>query len=183
VHWREHLSPNFQVTVNKSPIQFNSEDDKAHGWIDIAKAEHSPGKAIVVEITERLLLDPSSEVKQRLKAFQEIGMQVALDDFGTGYSSLSYLKKYKIDYLKIDKSFVANLSEGSDDLILCEAIIMMAHRLGMKVIAEGIETPQQRALLIRAGCDYAQGFLFAKSLSAKDLEAYTLQQNQAALVQ
>jgi EAL domain-containing protein (putative c-di-GMP-specific phosphodiesterase class I) len=75
------------------------------------------------------------------------------------------------------------LSEGSDDLILCEAIIMMAHRLGMKVIAEGIETPQQRALLIRAGCDYAQGFLFAKSLSAKDLEAYTLQQNQAALVQ
>lgn len=183
IHWREHLSPQFQVTVNKSPIQFTGEDDKTHRWVDIVKAQHAPGKAVVVEITERLLLDPSSEVKHRLNAFHEMGMQVALDDFGTGYSSLSYLKKFKIDYLKIDKSFVANLSEGSDDLILCEAIIMMAHRLGMKVIAEGIETAQQHQLLLKAGCDYAQGFLFARSLSPADLEAYALQQNQATLIQ
>jgi EAL domain-containing protein (putative c-di-GMP-specific phosphodiesterase class I) len=139
------------------------------------------GKAIVVEITEGLLLDASADVIQRLKSFQALGMQIALDDFGTGYSSLSYLKKFDIDYLKIDQSFVANLSEGSDDLILCEAIIMMAHRLGMKVIAEGIETALQKTLLIRAGCDYGQGFLFSKSLSASDLEAYVLQHNQSLL--
>ena len=183
LHWRQTLEPNFQVAVNKSPIQFNFDEDKAHSWLTLVNQQQQSGQAIVVEITEGLLLDASSEVIQRLKSFQEMGMQVALDDFGTGYSSLSYLKKFDIDYLKIDRSFVANLAEGSDDLILCEAIIMMAHRLGMKVIAEGIETVQQKTLLIRAGCDYGQGFLFAKSLSPKDLEAYVLQHNHAVLVQ
>jgi EAL domain-containing protein (putative c-di-GMP-specific phosphodiesterase class I) len=96
---------------------------------------------------------------------------------------LSYLKKFEIDYLKIDQSFVANLSEGSDDLILCEAIIMMAHRLGMKVVAEGIETAQQKTLLVRAGCDYGQGFLFSKSLLPKDLEAYAILHNQTVFTQ
>ena len=183
LHWRQTLEPNFQVAVNKSPIQFNFDEDKAHSWLTLVNQHQQSGQAIVVEITEGLLLDASSEVIQRLKSFQEMGMQVALDDFGTGYSSLSYLKKFDIDYLKIDRSFVANLAEGSDDLILCEAIIMMAHRLGMKVIAEGIETAQQKTLLIRAGCDYGQGFLFAKSLSPKDLEAYVLQHNHVVLVQ
>lgn len=183
MHWRQTLESNFQVAVNKSPIQFHFDEDKAHSWLTLVNQHPSSGQAIVVEITEGLLLDASSEVIQRLKAFQEMGMQVALDDFGTGYSSLSYLKKFDIDYLKIDRSFVANLSEGSDDLILCEAIIMMAHRLGMKVIAEGIETVQQKTLLIRAGCDYGQGFLFAKSLAPKDLEAYVLQHNHTVLVQ
>lgn len=183
MHWRQTLESNFQVAVNKSPVQFNFDEDKAHSWLTLVNQHPSSGQAIVVEITEGLLLDASSEVIQRLKAFQEMGMQVALDDFGTGYSSLSYLKKFEIDYLKIDRSFVANLAEGSDDLILCEAIIMMAHRLGMKVIAEGIETVQQKTLLIRAGCDYGQGFLFAKSLSPKELEAYVLQHNHAVLVQ
>lgn len=183
IEWRNTLESNFQVAVNKSPVQFNFDDDKSHSWLALISHHQVDGQAIVVEITEGLLLDGSSEVLQRLRAFQEMGMQIALDDFGTGYSSLSYLKKFEIDYLKIDRSFVANLSEGSDDLILCEAIIMMAHRLGMKVIAEGIETAQQRTLLIRAGCDYGQGFLFAKSLSPKDLEAYVLAHNHAVLVQ
>lgn len=183
LHWRQTLESNFQVAVNKSPIQFNFDEDKAHSWLALVNHHQQSGQAIVVEITEGLLLDASNEVIQRLKSFQEMGMQVALDDFGTGYSSLSYLKKFDIDYLKIDRSFVANLADGSDDLILCEAIIMMAHRLGMKVIAEGIETVQQKTLLIRAGCDYGQGFLFAKSLPPKELEAYVLQHNHAVLVQ
>jgi diguanylate cyclase (GGDEF)-like protein/PAS domain S-box-containing protein len=181
LHWRRVLETNFQVSVNKSPIQLSYEDEKAHCWLEPLSQQPGSGQAIVVEITEGLLLDASSEVIQRLKAFQDMGMQVALDDFGTGYSSLSYLKKFEIDYLKIDRSFVANLSEGSDDLILCEAIIMMAHRLGMKVIAEGIETVQQKTLLIRAGCDYGQGFFFAKSLSPQDLEAYVLLHNQVVM--
>jgi EAL domain-containing protein (putative c-di-GMP-specific phosphodiesterase class I) len=91
-----------------------------------------------------------------------------LDDFGTGYSSLAYLRRFDIDYLKIDKSFIHNLSHNSDEFALCEAIIVMAHKLGIKVIAEGVETEQQRKLLASAGCDYAQGYLFSKPISADE---------------
>jgi EAL domain-containing protein (putative c-di-GMP-specific phosphodiesterase class I) len=104
--------------------------------------------------------------------FRDANIQVSLDDFGTGYSSLSALKRLDIDYLKIDKLFVDNLALNSDDLALCEAIIVMAHKLDIKVIAEGIETEQQRDLLIAAGCDYGQGYLFAKPLPASEFEAF-----------
>jgi EAL domain-containing protein (putative c-di-GMP-specific phosphodiesterase class I) len=96
---------------------------------------------------------------------------VALDDFGTGYSSLSYLKIFDIDYLKIDRSFTRNLSVDSSDMALSEAIIVMAHKLGLRVIAEGVETEQQRALLIAAGCDYGQGYLFARPMPADQFDA------------
>ena len=99
-------------------------------------------------------------------------MGVSLDDFGTGYSSLSYLQRYDIDLLKIDQSFVRNLSPASKDLALCKAIIVMAHELGMKVIAEGVETASQRDLLLAAGCDHAQGFWFARPMTVPDFEAW-----------
>jgi EAL domain-containing protein (putative c-di-GMP-specific phosphodiesterase class I) len=83
---------------------------------------------------------------------------------------LSYLKKFDIDYLKIDQSFVRNLSADSSDFVLCEAIVVMAHKLGLKVIAEGVETTLQRDLLASIGCDYAQGYLFAKPLPAMEFE-------------
>lgn len=102
--------------------------------------------------------------------YRDAGIQVALDDFGTGYSSLSYLNKLDIDFLKIDRSFVQNLQADSNDLALCEAIIVMAHKLGLKVIAEGIETQGQQDLLINAGCDHGQGYLFAKPLSVTEFE-------------
>jgi EAL domain-containing protein (putative c-di-GMP-specific phosphodiesterase class I) len=102
---------------------------------------------------------------------RDAGIQVALDDFGTGYSSLSYLKKFDIDYIKIDRTFVRNLTVASDDMALCEAIIVMAHKLGLKVIAEGIETLTQLHLLTKAGCDYGQGHYFAEPLPAQDFEA------------
>ncbi|MGP1614848.1 MAG: EAL domain-containing protein, partial [Pollutimonas bauzanensis] len=95
-----------------------------------------------------------------------------LDDFGTGYSSLSYLKKFDIDYIKIDQSFVRNLGPDTDDMALCEAIIVMAHKLGLKVIAEGVETIDQRDLLIRAGCDYGQGYLFSAPLAAEKFSVF-----------
>ncbi|MDP1934469.1 MAG: EAL domain-containing protein, partial [Nitrosomonas sp.] len=110
--------------------------------------------------------------------FRDAGVQVAIDDFGTGYSSLSYLKKFDIDYLKIDRSFISNLDSESNDRILCEAIITMAHRLGMKVIAEGVETDSQKQLLIAMGCDYVQGYFFSKPLTADKFEAFLLQQGQ-----
>ena len=118
-----------------------------------------------------MLLEASPLVIKNLKRLRDAGLQISLDDFGTGYSALSYLAKFEIDYLKIDKSFVKNLSVGSTNLALCEAMIVLAHKLGMKVIAEGIETPEQRDLLIQAGCDYGQGYLFAKPLSSADFES------------
>ena len=102
--------------------------------------------------------------------FRDAGIKVAIDDFGTGYSSLSYLKKFDIDYLKIDQSFVRQLGEDANDLALCEAIIVMAHKLGLEVVAEGVETTLQRDLLLEAGCDYAQGYLFSKPMPPEEFE-------------
>lgn len=172
--WRDKLHPQFQLTVNKSPVQFNEEDNQHRGWLSTVKAFNKPAEFLVVEITEGLLLDASQKVQSRLIEFQKMGIQVALDDFGTGYSSLSYLKKFDIDYLKIDRSFVTHLDENSDDLVLCEAIIVMAHRLGMKVIAEGIETEAQMQLLKRAGCDYGQGYFFSRPISVEVFESFAV---------
>ena len=132
---------------------------------------YTEGQNIVIEITEGLLLKAATSVTDKLLKFRDAGIQVAIDDFGTGYSSLSYLKKFDIDYLKIDKLFVDNLETDVDDMVLCEAIIVMAHKLGLKVIAEGVETEAQRNLLTNAGCDYAQGYLFSRPVSPEALEA------------
>ena len=174
-HWRASVHPNFQISINKSPAQFHH-ISTAHGaWLDHLKALGLPGAAIAVEITEGLLLDANSAVTVRLLELRDAGIQVSLDDFGTGYSSLSYLQKFEIDYIKIDQSFVRHLVAGSTDLALCKAIIVMAHELGMKVIAEGIETTGQRDLLVAAGCDFGQGYLFARPMPAIDFEAFVAQ--------
>ncbi len=169
--WRDKFDPHFQISVNKSPIQFlNTRYDPQH-WLRQLQALGLPGQSIVVEITEGLLLDASDKVHEQLLVFRDAGLQVALDDFGTGYSSLSYLKKFDIDYIKIDQSFVRHLQPASNDMALCEAIIAMAHKLGIKVIAEGIETTEQAALLTAAGCDYGQGYLFSRPVPADQFEA------------
>ena len=129
-----------------------------------------PGSAVLVEITERLLMKADGASKNKLLAFRDAGVQVALDDFGTGYSSLSYLKRFDIDFIKIDQLFVRNITTESDDLALCQAIIAMAHRLELKVVAEGVATAEQHELLMRAGCDYAQGFLYSQPLPAARFE-------------
>ena len=128
------------------------------------------GDSIVVEITEGLLLDAHGSVVNQLYALRQGGIQIAIDDFGTGYSSLAYIKKFEIDYIKIDQTFTKSLGAASDALVLCEAIIVMAHKLDIKVIAEGVETPLQRDLLLAAGCDFAQGYLFSKPLPADEFD-------------
>jgi diguanylate cyclase (GGDEF)-like protein/PAS domain S-box-containing protein len=168
--WCEKHCPDFQISVNKSPAQFHNNGDSHANWFGHLQTLGLSGHCIVIEITERLLLDDSPFVKDKLFEFRNVGMQISLDDFGTGYSSLAYLKKYNIDYLKIDQTFVCNLTKDSTDMALCEAIILMAHKLGMKVIAEGIETDAQRDLLMQAGCDYGQGFLFSKPVTAAEFE-------------
>jgi EAL domain-containing protein (putative c-di-GMP-specific phosphodiesterase class I) len=169
-HWRHSLHTDIQISVNASPVQFKASPGCHSLWSSQPEPSTLDGKSIVIEITEGILMDASSEIVDKLIAFRDAGMQVALDDFGTGYSSLSYLKKFDIDYLKIDQSFVKNLEPQSDDLILCQAIIVMAHKLGIQVIAEGIETQQQLDLLRNAGCDYGQGYLFSRPVPAAEFE-------------
>ena len=166
--WRAFLNPAFQISVNKSPVQFHNEKQSHISWYDYLSEQGLPGQSIAVEITEGLLLDASLHVTDTLLEFRDAGIQVSLDDFGTGYSALSYLKKFDIDYLKIDQSFTSNLAPGSDDMSLCEAIIVMAHKLGMQVIAEGVETEEQKNLLTAAGCDYGQGYFFSKPIPANE---------------
>ena len=170
--WREQLHPDFQISVNKSPVQFHRADAERTVWGQQLAALRLPRRALMVEITEGLLLDPGSDVAQHLQALRSAGIGVSLDDFGTGYSSLSYLQQYDIDFIKIDKSFVGGLAPGSNDLALCKAMIVMAHQLGIQVIAEGVETAAQRDLLAEAGCDYAQGFLFARAMEPARFEAW-----------
>jgi diguanylate cyclase (GGDEF)-like protein/PAS domain S-box-containing protein len=169
---RDQHHPAFQITVNKSPVQFNNDDILYKSWFDHLNTLGLPGSSISIEITEGLLLDSASKVLDRLSEFNHAGIQVALDDFGTGYSSLSYLKKFDIDYLKIDQSFVRDLEVDESDKALCEAIIAVAHKLGLRVIAEGIETEGQRRFLAEAGCDYGQGFLFSRPKPAHEFEHY-----------
>jgi len=118
-----------------------------------------------------LLMEAGEQVTNRLLDFRDAGIQVAIDDFGTGYSSLSYLRQYDIDSLKIDQSFVRNLEQDENDRALCEAIIVMAHKLGIKVVAEGVENKFQHEILRDFGCDFAQGYLYSRPVSAIDLTA------------
>ncbi len=170
-HLRESHYAKFQISVNVSPVQFRHKGSDFKAWLDYLQQLGLPGQNIVVEITEGLLLDADTSVTDQLLEFRDAGVRVSLDDFGTGYSSLSYLKKFDIDYLKIDQSFVRNLADDPNDQALCEAIIVMAHKLGLKVIAEGVETEQQRDLLAAYGCDYAQGWLYSKAIPAGEFEA------------
>ena len=168
--WSKLCRDGCQVSVNISPVQFQHGGKFCDEWIEYLAGLGLPGKNIVIEITEGLLLNAESEVNDKLLKFFEAGVQVAIDDFGTGYSSLSYIKQFDIDFLKIDQSFVNNLETDQNNMALTEAIIVMAHKLGLKVIAEGVETEGQRKLLLAAGCDYAQGYLLSEPLAAQEFE-------------
>jgi diguanylate cyclase (GGDEF)-like protein len=161
----------FKISVNVSPMQFRNDDNLNVRWLSHLATAGLAAQSMVIEITEGLLLDLTPEVKDKLLAFGDAGIQVALDDFGTGYSSLAYLKKFDIDYLKIDRAFVKNIETDVEERALCDAIIVMAHKLGLKVIAEGVETVAQRDFLYAAGCDFAQGYLFSKPVPAAEFEA------------
>ena len=168
--WRALHNPLLQISVNKSPVQFYKDGEDHAAWLSHLRKLDLPGQCIAIEITEGLLMDSNISMTAALLTLREAGIQISMDDFGTGYSSLSYLKKFHIDYLKIDRSFVRDLATDPNDLALSEAIIVMAHRLGIKVIAEGVETKEQRDLLISAGCDYAQGYWYSRPVPAEEFE-------------
>ncbi len=172
--WQRRLGMELQVSINKSPVQFLADRQAQDDWLPLLHQRGLSGACIVVEITEGVLMDNDARVAERLLKYRDLGIQVAIDDFGTGYSSLSYLKKLDVDFLKIDQSFTRNLAPDSPDLSLCEAIVVMAHKLGIQVIAEGVETEAQRQLLCQINCDFAQGYLFAKPLPAQEFEQQCL---------
>jgi len=165
--WRERTGEFIQVSINMSPVQFKQRNESRFG--EMLSRSGLPGNCINVEITEGLLLKDSPVVKERLMEFRNQGIEVSIDDFGTGFSSLSYLKKFDIDYLKIDQSFIKQLMESQTDRALVEAIIVMAHKLDIKTIAEGVETKEQERLLMDFGCDYAQGFLYSAPIPIAEL--------------
>jgi EAL domain-containing protein (putative c-di-GMP-specific phosphodiesterase class I) len=162
--WQAELGGGFQVSINQSPVQFRGEASLYQGWLDYVAALGLPARSIIIEITEGVLLDGASKAGERLGQLRAMGVQVALDNFGTGYSSLSHLKNFDIDFLKLDRSFVQHLAADSGELALCEGIIVMAHKLGLRVVAEGVETAAQSTLLLAAGCDFAQGYVYAHAL-------------------
>ncbi len=163
--WSALLGRPFQVSVNKSPVEFMSVA-MMKSWDSDLDVLGLARDQIAVEITEGVLLNDSFAVRERLAMLKRAGVQFTIDDFGIGYSSMSYLKKFKVDFLKIDQSFVKDVVQGADSAVFAETIIVMAHKLGLKVIAEGVETVEQRDWLKAMECDYAQGFLYSEAASS-----------------
>ncbi len=175
-YWLDTYGLTIQISINKSPVQFQSSEDSTN-WIKYLNSLGLLGENIVIEITEGLLMETTESIVRQLLQFRDAHIPVSMDDFGTGYSSLAYLNKFDIDFLKIDRSFTRNLSPDSSDMVLSEAIIVMAHKLGLKVIAEGIETEEQHQLLKAADCDYGQGYLFSRPIPADEFIKLLIQNN------
>jgi EAL domain-containing protein (putative c-di-GMP-specific phosphodiesterase class I) len=149
------------VAVNLSARQAESSDlvERVVAALDTAGL---PADALHLEITESVLMDKIERSLETMTALRDLGIQLSIDDFGTGYSSLSYLKRLPVATLKIDRSFVDGLGKDPDDTAIVTAIVSLARSLGLRVVAEGVETECQLAELRRLGCDHAQGFLFAR---------------------
>jgi len=168
--WQRLYGLQIELSVNVSPIQF--EERATQAWLNrVVNARLAPN-SITIEITEGTLVTDPEHVIACLGALHGAGARVSIDDFGTGFSSLSYLKHFDVDYLKIDKSFIDHLTEDGSDRALTEAIVDLAHRLGIEAIAEGVETAAQRDLLAALGCDYIQGYFHSPAVPRDAFEQF-----------
>jgi len=159
-----------RIAVNLSPRQFSSDDLLM--TIDNALAQTGlPSAMLELEITEGAIMQNPQEAVVLLKRMRQLGVTISVDDFGTGYSSLASLKQYPLDTLKIDRSFVKGIPADADDVAITEAIIAIAHKLHLKVVAEGVESQEQHDFLRAAGCDMVQGYLHSQPLSAGEIES------------
>jgi len=156
------------IAVNRSVAEFPRAESPGYDWLETIKEQGISPSKIGFEITESILAPENSNFTDYLSQLQEAGCKVSLDDFGTGYSSLSYLRNFSIDFLKIDRSFISDLGTDPEALTLVSTIIAMASALGMKTIAEGVETQQQLDILNGLGCDYIQGYFFSRPLPAAE---------------
>jgi EAL domain-containing protein (putative c-di-GMP-specific phosphodiesterase class I) len=135
---------------------------------DALLARQIPANSLTLEITEGILMDDIADSSTKLEQLKELGFCISIDDFGTGYSSLAYLKKLNIDELKVDQSFIRDISSDPNDAAIVEAIISMSHHLGLRVVAEGVEENPQLTFLMHQHCDAFQGYYFYKPMSETD---------------
>ncbi|EPM92811.1 sensory box protein/response regulator, partial [Pseudomonas syringae pv. actinidiae ICMP 19070] len=170
-HWQRSGLGLFQVAVNVSGQQISNSSLVA----DIRQALTSHRVApqwLEVELTESSLMENTSHTIATLETLRANGVSISIDDFGTGYSSLAYLRRFPIDKLKIDIAFIREVTSNPQDAAIARAIIELAHSLGLKVIAEGVETPEQLAFLRDNQCDQIQGYLISKPLPLAELETF-----------
>ncbi len=156
------------VAINVSPKQF-SDPELVTSLANILREERLDPSLLELELTEGLLLEATEDTRLQLDSLKTLGLTLAMDDFGTGYSSFSYLKKFPIDVIKIDRSFIRDIPDDQDDMEITSAVIAMAHNLKLTVVAEGIETAEQLAFLRRHRCDVGQGYLFDKPIPGEEL--------------
>lgn len=169
----EQLNRNFSIAVNLSPSQFK--DLSLFNFIktSLSNANIEP-QSLELEITEGVLMSGESSITDTLNDITNLGVILSMDDFGTGYSSLSYLRKYPFNVLKIDRGFINGITKNNEDYSLVEATIAMSHGLGLKVVAEGVETKEQLTILKELGCDLAQGYYFSKPIPEQDLIDFSI---------
>jgi EAL domain-containing protein (putative c-di-GMP-specific phosphodiesterase class I) len=166
--WRSAGYPTMRVAVNFSARQFQDEDLALVVAAILEQCDLAP-RFLEIEITESDILKNPSRAQALLREFTELGVRVALDDFGTGYSSLNHLRSFPGASIKIDRSFVRNVCTEQHDAAIVRSLIVMAHNLDLKVIAEGVETAEQLAFLRDNACDAIQGFLISRPVPAEDI--------------
>ncbi len=162
------------MAVNLSTVQLHH-NELPRVVNNLLQAYRLPPRSLELEVTETGLMEDISTAAQHLLSLRRSGALIAIDDFGTGYSSLSYLKSLPLDKIKIDKSFVQDVLDDADDATIVRAIIQLARSLGMQVIAEGVETPEQESYIIAQGCNEGQGYLYSKPLPGRELTGYLKQ--------
>lgn len=166
--WKKQGLPPFRLAVNLSARQFRQGDIAERISLVLQLSGLAP-HMLELEMTESLLMDHSQSTSNTFDALSRLGVRIALDDFGTGYSSLAYLKRFPINTLKIDRSFVKDLATNANDVAITQAIIALAHALQMDVIAEGVETEEQKSFFLQQGCTQIQGYLISRPLPPEDL--------------
>jgi len=166
--WQTEKKASLRIAVNLSPRQFRDTQLLSFIETSLIKANLSAAK-LELEITEGVLMVGQAYIDDALIKLHKLGVTLSMDDFGTGYSSLSYLRQYAFDILKIDRSFITGITTNKSDCDLVQGTLAMAHSLGLKVVAEGVETKEQFELLSELACDYIQGYYFSKPISAKQL--------------
>jgi CheY-like chemotaxis protein len=159
------------VSVNVSPLQFYDDNFLTMVKNAIGDAQIDPAQ-IYIEVTEGALMDDVPHSEAMIHSLKDLGVKLSLDDFGTGYSSLSYLKRFPFDQVKIDQSFVSDVTRDSSDIMLVKVIVSMAHGLGMKAIAEGVETEAQCEIMRTSACDEIQGYFFSRPIGGEQLELF-----------
>jgi len=169
-----------RIAINLSARQLRQRG-LAGAFSGVMREEGVDPSRIGIELTESALMQNADEAAEILWSLRGLGLEISVDDFGTGYSSLSYLKRFPIDKLKIDRSFVNELSQGGENMAIVVAILGVAKALGMQVVAEGIETSAQLALLRERGCELGQGYHISRPMMAQDFAAWTRARGEARL--